>query len=314
MGEIEENEEKDVVKTTLEKQIIEAILPEIKANVLGEVSQITKNLKKRIKTVVVKTGDVEKKKTELVHEKFDDILLLISNKIPVMLTGGAGSGKSSTCEKIAEVLGLDFYFSNAITQEYKLTGFIDANGVYQETQFYKAFKNGGIFVLDEIDASIPESLVIINTAIANGYFDFPNGKVQAHEDFRIVACANTYGLGGTDVYVGRNQLDGASLDRFAVVYFDYDEVLERSLVTNEDWAKFVQALRKRIKERQIKHIVSMRATIYGDILLQAGFAIDKVLSQVVFKNLQIDDIKTIGTLPKEEENQYINKFNSIVRG
>lgn len=169
-----------------------------------------------------------------------------------------------------------------------------------------------MFVLDEIDASVPEALVIINTAIANGYFDFPNGKVEAHENFRLVACANTYGLGGNDVYVGRNQLDGASLDRFAVIEFNYDEELEKALVENIGWAEFIQTLRRRLGERQIRHIVSMRATIYGDTLIQAGLSLNKVLEQVVFKNLQIDDIKSIGTLPNPQGNEYIYAFNDVV--
>lgn len=207
---------------------------------------------------------------------------------------------------------MDFYFSNAITQEYKLTGFIDATGTYQETQFYKAFKNGGVFLLDEIDASVPEALVVLNMAIANGYFDFPNGKVEAHPNFRIVACANTYGLGGNDVYVGRNQLDGASLDRFAVIYFDYDATLEKNLVVSQEWAEFIQALRARIHQRQIKHIVSMRATIYGDKLIQAGTPINTILMQVVFKNLQPDDLKSIGTLANNTSNEYIYAFNDFV--
>lgn len=46
-------------------------------------------------------------------------------------------------------------------------------GNYQETQFFKAFTEGGLFMLDEMDASIPEVLVILNAAIANRYFDFP---------------------------------------------------------------------------------------------------------------------------------------------
>ena len=34
----------------------------------------------------------------------------VNNNIPVMLTGGAGSGKSSTCEKVAQALRLRFLF------------------------------------------------------------------------------------------------------------------------------------------------------------------------------------------------------------
>ena len=91
-------------------------------------------------------------------------------------------------KQVAKALGLDFYFTNAVTQEYKITGFTDANGRYQETQFYKAFKNGGLFMLDEMDASIPEVLVILNAAIANGYFDFPApiGFVEAHRTLELL--------------------------------------------------------------------------------------------------------------------------------
>ena len=215
-------------------------------------------------------------------------------------------------KKIAEILDLDFYFSNAITQEYKLTGFIDANGKFHETQFYKAFVNGGMFLLDEIDASVPEALVILNTAIANGYFDFPIGKIKVHPDFRVVACANTYGLGSDDVYVGRTQLDGASLDRFAIVEFDYDKTLEKGLVENKEWAEFIQALREVINKKGIRHILSMRATIYGDKLLKAKIEFGKVLKEVVFKNMKIDDIKSIGEL-NENGNKYIKEYNRFLR-
>lgn len=297
----------------LEEEIIDRILPNVNEYVLAKVKEVTDDAKKSIKTIKItdKKGKTKRKSTTLVHKKFDDIVLLISNNIPVMLVGGAGSGKSSTCEKVANLLGLDFYFTNAVTQEYKLTGFIDAKGQYQETQFYKAFKDGGLFCLDEIDASIPEALIIINTAIANGYMDFPCGKVVAHEDFRVVACANTYGLGSDDVYVGRNQLDGASLDRFALINFEYDETLERVLVENQEWVEFVQELRHRIQERKIKHIISMRATIYGDIMIQAKANIKDVFEQVIFKNLRIDDIKSIGTI--SNNNKYAKEFNKIVQ-
>jgi len=131
----------------------------------------------------------------ITHEKFETVLKIVSQDIPVFLTGPAGSGKNVICKQVSEALGLEFYFSNAVTQEYKITGFIDANGNYQETQFFKAFTNGGLFMLDEIDASTPEVLVILNAAIANRYFDFPTGRVTAHEDFRVVAAGNTFGTG-----------------------------------------------------------------------------------------------------------------------
>jgi MoxR-like ATPase len=158
-------------------------------------------------------------------------------------------------------MGLEFYFSNAVTQEYKLTGFIDANGNYHNTQFYDAFTKGGVFMLDEIDASTPEVLVILNAAIANKYFDFPTGRVSAHEDFRIVAAGNTYGTGADIEYTGRYQLDAASLDRFAIIEIDYSQAIENAIAGgNAELVAFIRDFREQVKKAGIKFIVSYRAT------------------------------------------------------
>lgn len=56
----------------------------------------------------------------------------------------------------------------------------------------------------------------------------------------------------------------------------------------------------------------MRATIYGDRLIQAGSSINTILMQVVFKNLQPDDLKSIGTLDDTSSNEYIYAYNNFV--
>jgi hypothetical protein len=75
---------------------------------------------------------------EVHHEKYDMIKTCLECGIPVYLAGPAGSGKNHTVEQIAKELGWNFYFSNSVQQEYKLTGFIDAGGCFHETEFYKA--------------------------------------------------------------------------------------------------------------------------------------------------------------------------------
>lgn len=238
----------------------------------------------------------ESKKKELTgifHKKFEEILKIVDKGVPLMLTGPAGAGKNHTLEQVAEALDLEFYFSNAITQEYKLTGFIDAGGKYQETQFYKAFKDGGLFFLDEVDASVPEALIILNSAIANGYFDFPNGRINAHKDFRVVCAGNTYGTGADMVYVGRNALDGATLDRFAVIEFDYDENVEKQLAYDDELYNFVVSLRNMIKKASLRYIVSMRATINATKLLEIGMKKKDILKSVIIKNMQPDDLNVI---------------------
>lgn len=239
-------------------------------------------------------NDIKTKEIDgIFHKKFEEILKIVSKNVPLMLTGPAGAGKNYTLEQVAKALDLPFYFTNAITQEYKLTGFIDAGGKYQETQFYKAFKDGGLFFLDEVDASVPEALIILNSAIANGYFDFPNGRVDAHKDFRVVCAGNTYGTGADMVYVGRNALDGATLDRFAVIEFDYDEEVEKQLAYDNDLYDFIKDLRNSIKEASLRYIVSMRATINATKLLEIGIPKKDILKSVIIKNMQPDDLNVI---------------------
>ena len=101
----------DIIKDTLESKIIDSVMPEIKEKVMKEVDDLTKTVRKRIKTIKIKQADGKTTThTDIVHEKFEEILTLVNNNIPVMLTGGAGSGKSSTCEKVAQALRLRFLF------------------------------------------------------------------------------------------------------------------------------------------------------------------------------------------------------------
>ena len=266
---------------------------------------LEETIKKDLSSYIKKEYGMVPRKIELVkesthkeisgifHKKFEEILKIVDKGVPLMLTGPAGAGKNHTLEQVAKALDLDFYFSNAITQEYKLTGFIDAGGTYQETQFYKAFKDGGLFFLDEVDASVPEALIILNSAIANGYFDFPNGRINANENFRVVCAGNTFGTGADMVYVGRNALDGATLDRFAVIEFDYDEQVERQLAYDDDLYNFVSKLRETIRKASLRYIVSMRATINATKLLEIGMSKADILKSVIIKNMQPDDLNVI---------------------
>lgn len=246
------------------------------------------------KTIEIKKTDKKPKELKgLFHKEFETILKIVDKNVPLMLIGPAGSGKNHTLEQVAKALDLEFYFTNAVTQEYKLTGFVDANGVYHETEFYKAFVNGGLFFLDEIDASCAESLLVLNSAIANGYFDFPTGRKEAHKNFRVVAAGNTYSTGSDMVYVGRNVLDGATLDRFAVMKFEYDEDVERALSANDDLYEFISSLRNAIQESSLRYIVSMRATINATKLLEIGISKADILKDVIIKNMSEDDLNTI---------------------
>ena len=198
----------------------------------------------------------EKKPAEIVHERYADILSIMEGGEAAYLYGPAGSGKNHVCEQIARALGVEFYYQNSITDEYKLIGFIDGAGVYHETEFYRAFTRGGVFMLDEMDASCPDTLVTLNAALANGYFTFPNGRVKMHPDFHCIAAGNTCGRGATEEYSGRSVLDAASLNRFMPVKFDYSPAIEKKLAGPDGAAilEFIRDLRESARAAGV-HIV-----------------------------------------------------------
>jgi DNA replication protein DnaC len=250
----------------------------------------------------------------VVHKAFDEILTYVQANEPVFLSGPAGSGKNVLCQQVAKALGLKFYFTNAVTQEYKLTGFTDAMGVFHESQFYKAFKNGGLFMLDEMDASIPEVLIILNAAIANRYFDFPApiGYVEAHPDFRVIAAGNTFGIGADYDYVGRNQLDAASLDRFGLIRVDYDERIEESCANgDQDLLNFCRKFRTATQKAGIRTVVSYRA-ISRMSKLSKSLNPEQLLDSCLIKALGKDDLNTIKN-DVDGCGVYTSAFNKILR-
>jgi hypothetical protein len=183
----------------------------------------------------------------------------------VFLAGPAGAGKTTIAEQCAEALDTPFYFTGAVGSEYKLTGFVDAQGRTVRTAFREAFEHGGLFLFDEIDASDPAALLAFNSALSNGKFDFPDGSVKRHPNFRCIASANTWGGGASREYVGRNQLDAATLDRFARIAMDYDPQLENLIAGalhkhGEAVAYYVQELRAAARRHSIRHVISPRAT------------------------------------------------------
>lgn len=270
--------------------------------------KISESIKEEIEEKEIEVTQVEVEDGEVFHEKFETILACVENNIPVYLVGPAGSGKNHTLEQVANKLGLDFYFTNSIQQEYKLTGFIDAGGKYHETEFYKAFTNGGLFFLDEMDASIPEVLVLLNAAIANGYFEFPNGKVTANENFRVVAAGNTVGNGADEQYTGRMVLDQATLDRFAVIEFGYSKKIEIALSKgNVELVNFIHELRKEAEEKGIRATFSYRC-ISMVVKLEKVLNLSEVLTIAVFKGFDKDTVRTFHPMGNGKYNEALRRI------
>ena len=95
------------------------------------------------------------------------------------------------------------------------------------------------------------------------------------------------------VYVGRNALDGATLDRFVVIEFNYDESIERQLAYDNELYEFIRNLRDAVESSSLRYIISMRCIINATKLLEININKKDILKNVIIKNMQIDDLNII---------------------
>ncbi len=248
--------------------------------------------------IEVKRGDdIKVLSDEYRHPIFMDVLTALSVRENVYLVGGAGSGKTTLAKQAADALGLPFYSTGAVGMAYQLQGFINAEGDYMATDLYRAYTEGGVFLFDEIDGSSANAILAFNAIAANDFAAFPNGTVKRHDDFVIIAAANTYGNGANRDYIGRAPLDGSSLDRFGFIAMDYDEKLELAISLNDVWTRWVQQCRKVANEHRMQVIISPRASIKGGKMLSAGMSVDKVADMYIFKGMTQADRARFPSLP-----------------
>ena len=264
-----------------------------------QLEEIREQVGKTVKTeLTITIGDYSKNLgTEARHYVFEKVLIKIAARLNVYLPGPAGSGKTTIAEQVAEALDLPFYAYGAIGMAHEFEGFMNAQGNYVESMLYKAFKNGGLVLFDEMDASNANALLRLNAITANKIAAFPNGEmVKKHPDFVVMATGNTFGHGATAQYVGRNPLDGATLDRYVNIPMGYDEELERVIAGNDAWVDFVQAVRHVAEEHKMRYIVSPRASINGAILIAAGDNLDDIKDETIFnKGFNEADLEKIRT-------------------
>ena len=268
------------------------------------------------RTVRVEVATGEKTKhVEGQHWLFPLIVKVISANVPLYLYGPAGTGKTTLCHAVAETLGLPFEFNSfgPGMSSAKLTGCKDATGAYHDVQLVRRYRDGGVWCADEIDRADGAILTEFNAPLANGAMSTPAGTIQRHADFRCVACANTAGTGANALFTSAMELDASTLDRFFFVSMPIDEALEERLcgiartpqkvcevasggvVTADKWLAAVRAARAICEQRQMRHTISPRASIYGAKLCAQGVGVDWLVSGLLTRGLPEDEALAIET-------------------
>lgn len=329
-----------MINVDLAKAIADAVAPHVKAGIDREQIEaivdariVDSLLPRRVEVVIPGTGDM--KDVGVQHAYFEAIRRISLQRMNLWLVGPAGSGKTSVAAAVAESLGLPHYALSvcALTSKADLIGYRNvSDGKYVPTDLRQAYEHGGVFLLDEVDAGNANVMVIMNALLANGHCPFPDGMVKKHDDFILLAGANTVGLGADKQYVGRNQLDKATVDRFVMMEFPYDPTIEACMAgvspncfseaDRPDPIEFIQVedkadaendarlkaaaevrcaefcrklvrVRKAMAELKVRHIVSPRATKAGCTLIRLGFTMQDTMNMAVWKGLDADTVAKI---------------------
>lgn len=287
------------------------LIDKIDSEVEGELKEIRDAVKKTQK-LEVKVGDKTNVVEGLRHKQLEQLISYAMLRLSPLLVGMAGTGKTHAAEQVATALGLPFFAISVGAQTTKtdIMGYMAANGDYVGTHFRQAYEHGGVFLMDEIDAGNANVLITINAALSNGLAAFPDAMVKKHEDFVFLASANTFGNGANRQYVGRNQLDAATLDRFAIIEWFIDDELEENLtmgLNGKAWYMAVRAARDYVAEKNIRALISPRATQKGSKLLDIGQDLNEVI-----------DATMLGSVPQDKKQDVrqvaVTIFNKFASG
>lgn len=243
------------------------------------------------------------------HAAFVRVLKRVEAGLPVLLVGPTGSGKTHLARQVAVALGLAFTFNSMSegVSEASLLGRMlpdeDGAWTYVEAPFVASYSRGGVHLLDEVDASDANLLVQVNAAIANGFLSLPFAGVdpiERHADSVIIAAANTFGHGADRQYVGRNQLDTATVNRFAMgtVEVEYDQGLERKIAEAiagdgaEPMLRWAWDVRNAINVQRLRRVMSTRNIEDAAKLLAVGVGLDEVRA-IYFQGWSPDEVRKV---------------------
>ncbi len=203
------------------------------------------------------------------------------NRLPLLLKGPTGTGKSRFVEYMAARLGKKL-ITVACHEETSATDLIGrfilkgSETVWNDGPLTRAVREGYIIYLDEIAEARPDVIVAIHPLTDHRremYIDKLGETVKAHDDFMLVASFNP------GYQRGFKELKPSTKQRFVAIGFDYpDEDTEREILVNEtgiDEATAKKLVRiankiRNLNEFGLTETVSTRLLVDAAKLIRSG--------------------------------------------
>ena len=280
-------------------QLVQVIVEQVVDTKLGNVSQsldvdaITaivndavdaKVSTPKVTNITLNGAPVVSASTDLRHKQYGDIARLILAGENTYLFGGAGYGKTTVAEQIADDLGYEFHAETFHAQSTwaKTFGFRDASGNVRETPFVQAISRRSVVLCDEFDACPSGVSIGLNSLTANGWVSTDNGVLRKHPECILVFSGNTTLDGATAQFNSRSTGDLATKDRLFFLPFQLDEELETDLTRKiagdtrlaDTWLRIVRTARRNVEALGtggLRYTVTPRASYGGAKLLAQGF-------------------------------------------
>lgn len=181
--------------------------------------------------------------------ELDDIRLLLMWDSPrvsynknLLLTGPKGCGKSELVFQFAARTGREVlrYSCHERTEFADLLGGMsilpDGSTAFQDGPLTLAMRRGAIFMLDEVNAARPGTLIGLNGVLDGAEsVTLPSGEVvRRHAEFRVAVTGNSLVRDeSAAAFRGTGAMNSAFLDRFFVIEKDYlPDHLESRLIIN----------------------------------------------------------------------------------
>lgn len=231
---------------------------------------------------------------------------VFENRLPLLLKGPTGTGKSRFVEHIAHIKGLTL-LTISCHEETSATDLIGryiikgAETVWIDGPLTTAVKNGYILYLDEVAEARPDVVVAIHSLTDHRrelYIDKLGETIKAHEDFMLIASFNP------GYQKGFKELKPSTRQRFVALSFNYPEakaeveILVNETSIDEDTAKKLVNIGNKIrnlKELGLTETVSTRLLVDAAQLISSGLPKRLAVKAAIIEPLT-DDLDVIQAL------------------